>query len=68
MAHCAWYYYAGRGVYYWTESYTLSATQFAEKVSEAIGKMITAADISAVKRQSDIESVKKSAQTLIYVS
>lgn len=45
MAAFAWYYGAEHSVYYWTESYTMSATQFAIAVSERIGRTITASDL-----------------------
>ncbi|MBR3591612.1 MAG: hypothetical protein IKL46_02040 [Clostridia bacterium] len=68
MGCMAWYYNAGQGVYYWTEGYTLSATQFANKVSQMLGKSVTAGDVSAAMRQSDIDSMNRRASTLIYVS
>lgn len=63
----AWYYNAGQGTYYWTESYTMSATQFAREVSEMTGRNLSASDISAANRQSDIDGVQRRATTLIYV-
>ena len=46
MAAFAWYYGAEHSVYYWTESYTMSATQLAIAVSERIGRTITASDVA----------------------
>ena len=46
MAAFAWYYGAEHSVYYWTEAYTMSATQFAIAVSERIGRTITASDVA----------------------
>ena len=55
----AWYYNAGNRVYYWTESYTLSATQFAREVSRLTGNSISASDVSACERQADLDSKRK---------
>ena len=54
-------------MYYWTESYTLSATQFAREVSRRIGKSISASDVSACARQSDLDSKRKIALEFIYI-
>lgn len=67
MGAYAWYYNAGCGVYYWTESYSMSATQFANTVSNAIGRKITASDTSVAYRQADMEAVKSRAAYLHHV-
>lgn len=67
MGSYAWYYHADDRVYYWTESYNMSATQFAHEVSHMIGKSLTASDISATSRQADIDRIKRIASTVIYV-
>lgn len=64
----AWYYNAGNRVYYWTESYNMSTTQFAREVSHRIGKSISASDVSACERQSDLDSKRKIASQFIYIS
>lgn len=64
----AWYYNAGNMVYYWTESYTLSATQFAREVSLLTGKTISASDVSACERQADLDKKRRIASEFIYVS
>ena len=43
----AWTYNAGNGVYYWTESFTMSATQFAREVSSKVDKSLSSSDVSA---------------------
>lgn len=63
----AWYYNAGNRVYYWTESYTMSATQFAREVSRYVGKSLSASDISACERQADLDSKRKIASEFIYI-
>ncbi len=63
----AWLYNAGNRVYYWTESYTMSATQFAREVSGYIGKAISASDISACSRQSDLDSKRRIALQFIHI-
>lgn len=68
MAHIAWYYNTGEGTYYWTESWTLSVTEFANKVSQLMGKEIKPGDTSAVIKKSSLEAMKRRASTLIYVS
>lgn len=67
MGSYAWYYNAGNSIYYWTESYTMSATQFAREVSNLTGKILTASDISAASRQADLDAVKKRSKQMIYV-
>ncbi len=67
MAAYGWYYYAGNLTYYWTESYTMSATQFAREVSRYTGEKLTASDISEAKRQADIDRIKRIASKLIYI-
>lgn len=62
----AWYYNAGGGTYYWTESYNMSTSQFAREVSHLIDKCTSAADISA-GTSAGFEALKKRASTLIYV-
>lgn len=52
----AWYYYDSRsGKCYFTESYSMSVTQFAEIVSRIIGRNISASDTSAASRQSELD-------------
>lgn len=67
MGSYAWYYHADDRVYYWTESYTMSATQFAREVSRLTGKSLSASDISAANRQADVDRLKRIASSLIYV-
>lgn len=67
MGSYAWYYHADDRVYYWTESYNMSATQFAREVSHMTGKSLTASDISAASRQADIDRIKRIASSVIYV-
>lgn len=53
--HIAWYYHDySSGNYYYTESYSMSVTTFAEKVSEIIGHTVTSADISAARNKKDL--------------
>lgn len=53
--HIAWYYHDySSGNYYYTESYSMSVTTFAEKVSEIVGHTITAADVSAARSKKDL--------------
>lgn len=68
MGSYAWIYHAEGRTYYWTESYTLSATEFANQVSYMIGKRITASDVSAATREADLDRIRKIADKLIYVS
>lgn len=68
MGSIAWYYNAGQGTYYWTESYTLSASQFAYEVSRMIGRSISASDVSAAYSQHDLNGVESRASIMIYVS
>ena len=67
MGAYAWYYNAGQGVYYWTESYSMSATQFANEVSERIGRTITASDTSVAYRRADMDAVEYRAMSLIHI-
>lgn len=67
MGSYAWYYNAGNRIYYWTESYTMSATQFAREVSHATGTTLSASDISAAERQADIDRIRYLASTLIHI-
>lgn len=67
MGSIAWYYGDSTGTYYWTESYTMSASGFAVQVSYLIGHHITAADISAASRQADMDWVKRVANRLVYI-
>ncbi|MBR6509313.1 MAG: hypothetical protein IKT38_01755 [Clostridia bacterium] len=54
--YIAWYYHDfSSGYYYYTESYTMSVTEFAEKVSKILGRTITAADTSAASRKDDLK-------------
>lgn len=68
MGSYAWYYHADDRVYYWTESYNMSATQFAREVSRRTGKLLTASDISAASRQADIDWIKRIASSVIHIS
>ena len=68
MAAFAWYYGAEHSVYYWTESYTMSATQFAIAVSERIGRTITASDVAQALRQNDVDAMIRRASQAIYIS
>ncbi len=67
MANLVWYYNAGNGVYYWTESYSMSVTQFALKVSQELGKTITASDTSAATKKINVDAMKARASTLIHL-
>ena len=67
MGSYAWYYHADGRTYYWTESYKMSATQFAREVSRMTGKSLTASDISAACREADVDRLKNIASPLIYV-
>lgn len=67
MGSYAWYYHADGRTYYWTESYSMSATQFAREVSRLTGKSLSASDISAASRQADIDRIQRIAHPLIYV-
>lgn len=66
-ANYAWYYNAGDRTYYWTESFNMSATQFANEVSELIGKPLTASDVSAADKKGYDSMLRRAART-IYVS
>ena len=68
MAAFAWYYGAEHSVYYWTESYTMSATQFAIAVSERIGVPITASDVGQDLRQKVVVAMILRASQAIYIS
>lgn len=68
MGAMGWYYNAGNGVYYWTTSGDMSATQFAREVGSIIGKSLSASDVSEVKRQSEFDAMKKRASQAIYLS
>ena len=68
MGSYAWYYHAEGRTYYWTESYTLSASGFAFQVSKMVGQEVTAADISAANRAADLDRIRRIADKLIYVS
>jgi len=51
-----WVYYDSRSMTtYYTESYSMSASNFAQEVSILIGKTISASDVQDVKRQSDLD-------------
>lgn len=67
MGSYAWYYHADDRTYYWTESWTLSTTEFAQRVSSIIGERITASDISSASGKADLDRVRRVADTLIYV-
>jgi len=54
--YVAWYYYdSSSGKCYYTESYSMSVTDFAEVVSRIVGHKVTASDTSAAHRQSDLD-------------
>lgn len=67
MGAYAWYYNAGGGTYYWTPSYTMSATQFAMEVSRLIGRTISASDISVAKRQSELDAAEERSTEMIRI-
>lgn len=67
MGSYAWYYHDDNRTYYWTESYNMSATQFAREVSRMTGKSLSASDISVAYRQADLDRIRRIASTLIYV-
>ncbi len=62
----AWTYNAGNGVYYWTESFTMSATQFAREVSSKVDKSLSSSDVSA-ETKSGMDAVERRARQLIYI-
>ena len=64
MAAFAWYYGAEHSVYYWTESYTMSAIA----VSERIGRTINASDVAQALRQKDVDAMIRRASQAIYIS
>lgn len=68
MSAFAWYYNSGNRIYYWTESYTMSATQFAREVSERTGRSLSASDISVASNQADVDSMKARASQVIYIA
>lgn len=68
MGYYAWYYNAGDKLYYWTESYNMSTTQFANEVSRLVGKNLDASDISAASRQSDLDAMERRASQTIHLS
>ena len=68
MSSYAWYYNAGNGIYYWTNSYDMSASQFAREVSSIVGRSLSASDVSAASGQSDLNSVERRARQMIYIS
>lgn len=68
MSNIAWYYHTDDRVYYWTESYTMSTTQFALEVSDRIGKSISASDVSACTRQAQLDVKRRIAKEFIYIS
>lgn len=52
----AWYYHdEATGVRYYTESYTMSVTEFAEVVSRLVGHKVSASDTSQAQRWKDLE-------------
>ena len=60
MAAYAWMYYiVEQDKVYWCYSRDLSASGFAEKVSDRIGKRISASDISYVDSQKQLERYLK---------
>ncbi len=67
VAAFAWYYNAGQGTYYWTESYTMSTFQFAREVSRLTGESLSESDISEAHRQADLDAIKRRARNIIYV-
>ena len=67
MGSFAWLYNAGNGIYYWTESYNMSTTQFAREVSRLTGKSLSASDISAANRQADLDAAERRSTQMIYV-
>lgn len=55
----AWYYHdEKRDIRYFTESFTMSVTEFAEAVSRIVGYKVTASDTSQAQRWSDLERFK----------
>lgn len=63
----AWYYHGDGDSYYWTESYTLSVTEFASKISDKIGRSVYASDISQAMSQKEIDKMKRRATKLFYI-
>lgn len=56
MASMYWYYHdRNSGKRYYTESYSMSVTAFAERVSGIVGYTVSASDISAADRQHDLD-------------
>ncbi len=52
----AWYYHDEKNdVRYYTESYTMSVTEFAEVLSRIVGYKVSASDTSQAQRWSDID-------------
>ena len=52
----AWYYYDSRSMKcYYTESYSMSVTDFADAVSQKVGYIVKASDTSAANRWSDLD-------------
>ena len=52
----AWYYKDwNRDIYYYTESYSMSATEFANRISDILGKNVSASDISVATNWREIE-------------
>lgn len=52
----AWYYYDMQSMNcYYTESYSMSVTSFAEKVSAIVGYTVKASDTSAAHRWSELD-------------
>lgn len=62
----AWTYNAGNGVYYWTKSFNMSATQFAREVSSKVDKSLSSSDVSA-ETKSGMNAVERRARQLIYI-
>jgi hypothetical protein len=52
----AWYFHDKEsGNFYYTESYTMSVTNFASEISEIVGYTVIASDISAATNWKEVE-------------
>ena len=59
---------ADHSVVYWTESYSMSDTDFARKVSDMIGKRITASSLSHVDSSREMDKLERGAGSMVHVS
>lgn len=67
MGYLAWCYRTGDSTYYWTESYTLSVTDFAARVSQLAGKSVAPSEIATIRKQKELDTFFRINKHLTYI-